>query len=146
MDPRSRRGGLPVEIRSLLTGDSILRPLPAASQNRWQPEQPLERGRLYRWSVNVSQVPDQDNVPPASASLQVLSATNEEKLRHLRAALKVSHLALAVAYARLDPVTEARQEPETLSAQDPESALAAQLRESLKQCGCVYTPTMPSLR
>lgn len=126
-------GGCQVEIASTATDEKIMSPPLPSSATGWQPTTPLTRGCIYHWRVLAGPGLDKEVEGANPASFKVLSETEEEKLRQLRAGPSVSHLALAVAYLRLNLLPEAKRELVALAAKDPNSALAAQLRDSLPQ-------------
>jgi hypothetical protein len=108
---------------------------PGLTSTRWQPLDPLARGRTYVWQVRA-QGPGLDVTAPAppaaEARFHVLAGDVASRLADVRRRLGGSHLALGVLLARAGALDAARQELEALAAANPDADAPRQLLEALR--------------
>jgi hypothetical protein len=102
--------------RSVVTvtsgGKEIARSEPLAASH-WRVPVPLERGRMFRWQVNVERGEESSVIPapPAPPAIfRVITAREQEALVRARSEAGDDHLLLGLLYARAGLVAEARRE------------------------------------
>ena len=107
---------------------------PALTVAEWQPEQPLERGRIYNWQVTakVGGATLRAPLPPApEARFQVAGAEQDAQIENARREHPGNHLLLAVLMAKAGALDDTARELDALAATD--AATADALRESLNE-------------
>lgn len=102
---------------------------PALTATQWQPEQPLERGRIYNWQVNATvggKTVHAPTPPAPEARFQVVSADASRQIDAARHEHPANHLLIAALLAQFGALDEALGELDQVT--DP---VAADLRQSL---------------
>lgn len=105
------------------------------SAMEWTPASPLQRGVIYTWQVTATTTEGAVHAPapPApEARFAILDAMAAAEIAHVRRTSPDSHLVLAVLYARAGMPDDAQHELDALVRRNPESALARDLRASVK--------------
>lgn len=100
----------------------------------WRPGTGLTRGKTYLWQVTAMRRGEpiiQPAPPQPEARFQVLSQDASDRIGRARAATPVSHLLLAVTYAREGLRTEALAEIDELGRLNPGSSLVDRLKKDL---------------
>ncbi len=107
---------------------------PALTAAEWQPEQPLDRGRIYNWQVTakVGGATLRSPLPPApEARFQVAGAEQAVEIENARRDHPGNHLLLAVLMAKAGALDDTARELDALAATDAPTAQA--LRASLNE-------------
>jgi hypothetical protein len=104
-------------------------------QQHWQPDQPLQRGKVYVWQV-TAYTPKGEIVSPAppepEAMFKVVDEQNFQKIQKAKEA-KSPRLVLATIYAESGLIDEAKSELLNLKQENPNSELVGELLKSLSQ-------------
>jgi hypothetical protein len=106
------------------------------SSTQWTVNLPLERGRIYTWSVTAIKNGEEiiSPVTPApEAKFIILDETKAAELDRAKQSDAGSHLTLGTLYARAGLLDEAEREFKALLNDNPKSAVARRLLRSVQR-------------
>jgi hypothetical protein len=102
-------------------------------ETKWEPKEPLKRGREYAWEVEVLQAGKTFASDEDRPRFRVLDAVTVAKVEDQERAAKGSHLVLSLIYLRAAMLDEAQRELEALKQEQGSAALVEKLLESLRK-------------
>ena len=108
---------------------------PSLTTTNWTSSVSLKRGQRYAWEVTATRDGKEivSPVAPASAAtFRILDAEQTSALARLKRETPVSHLALAIAYARAGLVNDALREFRQIVKENPDSEIAKRLLRTVQ--------------
>jgi hypothetical protein len=116
------------DLQPVATSDRI-------KDQQWQPDQMLERGKVYLWQVTAFTDEGEITSPAPPAPEAMFKIVDEQKFQQIQQAKEANSpsIVLASLYAKSGLVHEAKSELSNLKRENPDSKLIEQLLKSLPE-------------